>query len=46
MNLMKVDLDDNTIKTISEIYRNVIQKYINCLDSHLDCCVFEKKIIV
>ena len=35
--------DDNTIKTISEIYRNVIQKYINCLDSHLDCYVFEKE---
>ena len=36
--------DSDTITNVLTIYRDVIKKYVNCIDSELICYVFEKDI--
>lgn len=36
--------DSDTIINVLTIYRDVIKKYVNCIDSELICYVFEKEI--
>ena len=36
--------NENTITNITNIYREVIKKYIDCVDKELQCYVFEKDI--
>ena len=36
--------DNETVKNITDIYRNVIKKYVDCIDKELICYVFEKEI--